>query len=332
MSGAITDISGIKVGHASDFEGITGCTILLCEQGAVAGVDQRGGGPGTREIALLNPVNHVEKVHAVILAGGSAFGLDAATGVMHYLEENKIGYQTGVAKVPIVPAAILFDLSIGDSQTRPDADMGYSACQNASTEAPEQGSVGAGTGATVGKMLGIQQGIKSGIGTASIEISGGITVGALVAVNAVGDIIDPNTGEIVAGARPIHKGPIKIGGAGFFADSLALMGGMVGRSLFSLADKANTVIGVVATNASFTKAEATKIAQMAQNGVVRCVRPANTMHDGDTMFALSLGKKKANVNIVGAYAAQAVQMAILNAITHARGLGGIPSISDLRED
>lgn len=332
MTGSITDISGIKVGHASDFEGITGCTVVLCEDGAVAGVDQRGGGPGSREIALLNPVNNVEKVHAVVLAGGSAFGLDAAGGVMRYLEENDIGYQTGVAKVPIVPSAILFDLAIGDSKARPDAEMGYAACQNASDTPPSQGSVGAGTGATVGKMLGIKQGIKSGIGTASINIGGGVTVGALVAVNAVGDVIDPGTGKIIAGARPIQKGPIKIGGDGFFADSLSLMGSMVGRSLFSIADKANTVIGVVATNASFTKAGATKIAQMAQNGVVRCIRPANTMHDGDTMFALSLGKKKANINIVGAYAAQAVQMAILNAITHAKSLGDIPAISDFQDE
>lgn len=332
MSSGITDISGIKVGHASDFEGITGCTVVLCEQGAVAGVDQRGGGPGTREIALLDPVNHVDKVHAIVLAGGSAFGLDAASGVMRYLEDQKIGYQTGVARVPIVPSAILFDLGIGDPKARPDAQMGYTACQNASSQPPEQGSIGAGTGATVGKMLGIQQGIKSGIGTANIEIGGGVTVGALVAVNAIGDVIDPSTGKIVAGARPIRKGPIKIGGEGFFADSLTLMGSMVGRSLLSMADRANTVIGVVATNAAFDKSGATKIAQMAQNGVVRCVRPANTMYDGDTMFALSLGKKKANINIVGAYAAQAVQIAILNAVSHATGLGGIPAIADFETE
>ncbi len=332
MNGAITDIPGIKVGHASDFEGITGCTVVLCEDGAVAGVDQRGGGPGTREIALLNPVNNVQQVHAIVLAGGSAFGLDSAGGVMQYLEEHNIGYQAGVAKVPIVPAAILFDLAIGDPKTRPDAEMGYTACLNATDEPPAQGSVGAGTGATVGKLLGPKQGVKSGIGTASIEIGGGVTVGALVAVNAIGDIIDPDTGKIIAGARSIQKGPIKIGGDGVFADSLSLMKSLVGRSFFSLADKANTVIGVVATNAGFDKAGVTKIAQMAQNGVVRCVRPANTMHDGDTMFALSLGKKKANINIVGAYAAQAVQMAILNAITHANGLGGIPAISDLQEE
>lgn len=332
MSSGITDISGIKVGHASDFERITGCTVVLCEQGAVAGVDQRGGGPGTREIALLDPVNHVDKVHAIVLAGGSAFGLDAASGVMRYLEDQKIGYQTGVARVPIVPSAILFDLGIGDPKARPDAQMGYTACQNASSQPPEQGSIGAGTGATVGKMLGIQQGIKSGIGTANIEIGGGVTVGALVAVNAIGDVIDPSTGKIVAGARPIRKGPIKIGGEGFFADSLTLMGSMVGRSLLSMADRANTVIGVVATNAAFDKSGATKIAQMAQNGVVRCVRPANTMHDGDTMFALSLGKKKANINIVGAYAAQAVQIAILNAVSHATGLGGIPAIADFETE
>jgi L-aminopeptidase/D-esterase-like protein len=325
---SINDISGIKVGHATDLEGITGCTVILCEAGAVAGVDQRGGGPGSREIALLNPVNHVEKVHAVMLSGGSAFGLDAAAGVMKYLEENKIGYQTGVAKVPIVPAAILFDLNIGDPQTRPDAKMGYQACENATSDPPEAGSVGAGTGATVGKLLGMGQAMKSGIGNASIEIGNGVKVGAIVAVNAVGDVIDPDTGKIIAGVRSLKKGPLKIGSDDFFADSLHIMKTMAGRVFFNLAERANTVIGVVATNAGFSKSEATKIAQMAQNGVVRTIRPANTMHDGDTMFALSTGKRKANVNIVGSFAAQVVQQAILNALFSAFSLGGIPSISD----
>jgi len=326
---SITEIPGIKVGHATDLEAITGCTVVLCEDGAVAGVDQRGGGPGTREIALLDPVNNVQEVHAVLLAGGSAFGLDAAAGVMRYLEERDIGYQTGAARVPIVPAAILYDLNIGDAKRRPDADMGYLACQNATSAAPEQGSVGAGTGASVGKLLGMGQATKAGIGTASLEISGGVKVGAIVAVNAVGDVLDPNTGQIVAGARSIQKGPLKIGEESLFADSLTIMQGLVGRALFSLAERANTVIGVVATNASFDKAEMTKIARMAQNGVVRCCRPANTMHDGDTIFALSAGKKKANVNIVGAFAAQAVQQAILNAIVTADSLGGVPALRDL---
>lgn len=327
---SITEIPGIKVGHATDLEAITGCTVVLCESGAVAGIDQRGGGPGTREIALLNPVNNVQKVHAVLLSGGSAFGLDAAAGVMRYLEENGIGYQTGAARVPIVPAAILYDLNIGDAKRRPDAEMGYQACQNASSQSPKQGSVGAGTGASVGKLLGMGQATKAGIGTASLEISGGVKVGAIVAVNAVGDVLDPKTGQIIAGARSVRRGPLKIGEEGKFADSLNIMKGLVGRALFSLAERANTVIGVVATNASFDKAGITKVAQMAQNGVVRCCRPANTMHDGDTIFALSSGKKKANINIVGAFAAQAVQQAILNAIETAESLGGVPALRDLK--
>ena len=329
MSGSITDIKGIKVGHASDFDGITGCTVILCEKGAVAGVDQRGGGPGTREIALLDPINNVEKVHAVLLAGGSAFGLDAASGVMKFLEEKDIGYQTGFAKIPIVPAAILYDLNIGNPKSRPTPEMGYQACKNASASTPTQGSVGAGTGATIGKLLGIEQAVKAGIGTASISIGGGVIVGAIIAVNAIGDVIDPSLGEIVAGVRPLRKGPVKIGGESLFANSLDLMSSMDGRALFSLADRANTVIGVVATNAAFNKAATTKLAQMAQNGVVRCIRPAHTMHDGDTIFGLSIGKKKANINIVGAFAAQAVQIAILNAIYHASSLGGVPALEDL---
>lgn len=329
MTDSITDIAGIKVGHASDFEGITGCTVVLCESGAVAGVDQRGGGPGTREIALLNPVNHVEKVHAILLAGGSAFGLDAASGVMQYLEENNIGYQTGHARVPIVPAAILYDLNIGDPKSRPTPALGYSACKHASTQKPDQGSIGAGTGATVGKILGMSQATKSGIGTASISIGGGVIVGALVAVNAIGDVIDPGVGKIIAGIRTKdHKGTGDPSEPKFL-DTLELMKSLVGRTIFQMAEKANTVIGVVATNAKFDKATTTKLAQMAQNGLVRSIRPANTMHDGDTFFALSTGKKNANINIVGAFAAQAVQKAILNAILHASTQGGVPAVSDL---
>jgi len=329
MTGVITDIEGIKVGHASDFNGLTGCTVILCEKGAVAGVDQRGGGPGTREISLLNPVNHVEKIHAVLLAGGSAFGLDAAGGVMEYLEKNNIGYQTGYAKIPIVPAAILYDLNLGSPKSRPTSAMGYQACENASGNAPEEGSVGAGTGATVGKLLGMQQAIKSGIGTASISIGGGVKVGAIVAVNAIGDIIDPAQGKIIAGARTSTIDAHKIDREDIFANSMDVMHSMADRTLFSLAERENTVIGVVATNAKFDKANATKLAQMAQNGVVRCVRPANTMHDGDTIFALSTGRKEANINIVGAFSAQAVQIAILNAIYKSQSLGGLPAYSDL---
>jgi L-aminopeptidase/D-esterase-like protein len=330
MTDSITDIPGIKVGHASDFEGITGCTVVLCKKGAVAGVDQRGGGPGTREIALLNPVNHVEKVHAVMLAGGSAFGLDAASGVMRFLEDNNIGYQTGVAKIPIVPAAILYDLNIGDPKVRPTPEMGYLACTNALGSSPDQGSIGAGTGATVGKLMGMNRATKSGIGCASIDLGGGVKVGAIVAVNAIGEVIDPGNGNIIAGVR-VNKATVFEQGKPVFSEALQIMKSIVGKTLLGLAEKANTVIGVVATNAKFDKAACTKLAQMAQNGLVRTIRPANTMHDGDTIFALSTGKKKANINIVGAFAAQAVQRAILNAVLEATSLGGIPAISELAE-
>ena len=329
MENSITDIPGIKIGHSQDLEGITGCTVILCEKGATGGVDQRGGGPGTRETDLLKPTNNVEKVHAVLLAGGSAFGLDAASGVMRYLKEKGIGYNAGVAKVPIVPAAILFDLNIGSPDAFPDAEMGYLACQKATSKPPAQGSVGAGTGATVGKLLGMGQATKTGIGTASVEVSGGVRIGAIVAVNAVGDVIDPSTNQIVAGVRSLHKGPISIGGEAMFADALEILRGQVGRTLLALASSQNTVIGVVATNAKLTKAHTNKLAQMAQNGVVRAIRPAHTMHDGDTIFALATGAKKADINIVGAFAAQVVTQAILNAVNAATSLGDIPAASDL---
>jgi L-aminopeptidase/D-esterase-like protein len=313
MKNSITDIPGIKVGHAQDLEAITGCTVVLCEKGATAGVDQRGGAPGTRETDLLKPTNHVEKVHAIMLSGGSAFGLDSASGGMRYLKEKNIGYDAGVAKVPIVPAAILFDLNIGSPDIWPDAEMGYQACQNASSSPPTQGSVGAGTGATVGKLLGMGQATKGGIGTASMEIGAGVIVGAIVVVNAVGDVVDPAANQIVAGVRSLKKGPLKIGGEGLFADSLEILRGFIGRTALGIASRQNTVIGVVATNAKLRKAHTNKLAQMAQNGVVRAIRPAHTMHDGDTMFALATGQKKVDVNIVGAFAAQVVTQAILNA-------------------
>jgi L-aminopeptidase/D-esterase-like protein len=330
LHNTITDIPGIKVGHAQDLDAITGCTVVICEKGAIPGVDQRGGGPATHETDILKPINHETiKAHAILLSGGSAYGLNAASGVMRYLEERDIGYETMVAKVPIVPTASIFDLNIGSSEVRPTAEMSYSACENASSQPPAQGTVGVGTGATVGKILGMGCATKGGVGTASMEISGGVLVGALVAVNAVGDVIDPSTNEIIAGARSLEKGPVKIGGDGVFADTLDIMKGLVGRTIFSLASRANTVIGVVATNADLSKPYTTKVAQMAMNGVVRCIRPANTMHDGDTIFALSTGKKKADVNIVGAYAAQVVQEAILNAVRSATSIGGIPSITEI---
>jgi L-aminopeptidase/D-esterase-like protein len=327
---AITDVPGVMVGHADDAQAMTGCTVVLCMDGAVGGVDQRGGAPGTRETDLLRPSHLVQKIHAVLLAGGSAYGLDAAAGVMRYLEERDIGHDTMIAKVPIVPAAILFDLGLGKSDVRPDAAMGYLACQNATPDRPQEGNVGAGMGASVGKILGMAGAMKSGIGSASIDLGGGIIVGAIIAVNALGDVVDPQTGDILAGARPAKVGPIKVGGDGPFADTLAAMKSMVGKTALRFATKSNTVIGVVATNALLDKEEVNKVAQMAQDGVARAVRPAHTMYDGDTLIALATGKKKADVNLVGAYGAEAVARAIVNAVRKAEGAGGLPAAVNLQ--
>jgi len=327
LNNTITDVSGIEVGHAQDDEALTGCTVIICRKGAVAGVDVRGGAPGTRETDLLNPVNLVEKVHAVLLAGGSAYGLDAASGVMRYLEEQNIGFNVGVAKVPIVPAAILFDLAVGKPDVRPDAEMGYRAASAASLDFSEEGNVGAGTGASVGKILGAKTAMKTGLGTASME-SNGVVVGAIVAVNAWGDVIDLKSGEIVAGARSTSVGPLKIGSQGYFANTLEMMKSFVGRTAVGVATKSNTVIGVVATNAKLTQAEATKVAQMAQDGPARTIRPAHTMLDGDTIFALATGEKKADVSTVGAFAAEVVAEAILRAAQKAAPAGGLPGLSE----
>ena len=325
FNNAITDVPGIEVGQAQDDEALTGCTVILCRKGAVAGVDVRGGAPGTRETDLLNPVNLVEKVHAILLAGGSVYGLDAASGVMRYLEEQGIGFNTGVAKVPIVPAAILFDLNVGRPDVRPDAEMGYHATSTASKEVPQEGNVGAGTGASVGKILGMKTTMKAGIGTASMEANG-VIVGAIVAVNAWGDVVDPKSGEIVAGARSTKLGPLKLGQDSYFANTLEMMKTALGRTAVGMATKANTVIGVVATNAKLTQAETTKVAQMAQDGMARTIRPAHTMLDGDTIFALSTGGKKADVSTVGAFAAEVMAEAILRAAWTAAPAGGLPGL------
>jgi L-aminopeptidase/D-esterase-like protein len=287
-------------------------------------VDVRGGAPGTRETDLLNPVNLVEKVHAIVLAGGSAFGLDAASGVMKFLEEQNIGFNTGVTKVPIVPSAILYDLNLGRADVRPDSAMGYKAAASASSSAPAEGNVGVGTGASVGKMFGLALATKSGVGTASMSIGGGVTVGALVAVNAWGDVVDSQTGEIVAGLRSGKVGPLRVGGKSHFADTLAMMRKPLGRGLLGFASRANTVIGVVATNAKLTKAGATKVAQMAQDGFARTMRPAHTMLDGDAIFALSTGARKADVTTVGAFAAEVMVEAVLRAVRSAGSAGGLP--------
>ena len=303
----LTDVHGIEVGHAQDHESLTGCTVILCRKGAVAGVDVRGSAPGTRETDLLDPINLVQKVHAIVLSGGSAFGLEATTGVVRYLEEQEIGFDMRTAKVPIVPAAILYDLDIGQAAVRPDSAMGYLAASQASSAPPAEGNVGAGTGASVGRMRGMKYAMKSGLGTWSINIHG-VIIGALVAVNAVGDIVDPKTGTKIAGLRS--------------GSTLDWMKKGQARS----AKQSNTVIGVVATNAKLNKAAATKVAQMAQDGLAQSIRPAHTMFDGDTIFALATGEKKADVSMVGAFAAEIMAEAIVRAVKMAKSAGGLPGL------
>ena len=317
---SITDVAGIRVGHFTDTRRPTGCTVILTEEGAVAGVDVRGAAPGTRETDLLDPINTVQVVHAIMLSGGSAFGLDTATGAMRYLEERGSGFNVGVARVPIVPAAILFDLGVGDAKIRPDAEAGYKACKAAATTAPAEGNVGAGAGATVGKLFGMSRAMKSGIGTSAIKLEG-ITVGAIVAVNAVGDIFDPATGKTIAGART--------------KDGKSLMNSMAallrGEPLPPMLAGTATTIGVVATDVVLTKAQTTKVAQMAQDGLARAINPVHTAYDGDTIFALATSKssKPANVTLIGALAAEAMAQAVVRAVRAARGIPGLPGPSDL---
>ncbi len=325
----ISNISGIRIGQEQNNKALTGCTVIIAEDGAVGGVDQRGGSPGTRETDLLRPMHMVENIHAVLLTGGSAFGLNAATGVMKYLEENKIGFNTGVIPVPIVPAAVLFDLAIGDPSIRPDLQMGYQACINASTESPMQGNYGAGCGATVGKIFGMLSAMKSGIGQAALEISSGVFVGAIVAVNAFGDVVDPSSGDILAGARPVQKGPLKLGGKNKFANTLDVLRTFTGQTIMKFASSQNTTIGAVITNARLTKEEANKVAQMAQNGLALTINPAHTMMDGDTLFTMATGKKKIDVNIIGAFAPIVVAQAIINAVTFALPEAGLPAYTNL---
>jgi L-aminopeptidase/D-esterase-like protein len=318
--GSITDVSGVKVGHFTDSRRPTGCTVILTEEGATAGVDVRGAAPGTRDTELLNPINTVQTVHAIMLAGGSAFGLEAASGAMRYLEEHGIGFDMRVARVPIVPAAILFDLSVGDAKIRPDSEAGYKACKAAAATPPAEGNVGAGAGATVGKLFGMSRAMKSGIGTSCIKLNG-IKVGAIVAVNAIGDVFDPSNGKLVAGART--------------KDGKALVNSMAsilrGEALPPALEGAATTIGVVATDVVLTKTQASKVAQMAHDGLARTINPVHTAFDGDTIFALATGKssKTANLTLVGALAAEAVAQAVLRAVRAARSITGLPSAADL---
>jgi L-aminopeptidase/D-esterase-like protein len=312
-------IDGIRAGHAEDLEAATGCTVVISEAGATAGVDVRGGAPGTRETDLLDPVNLVQKVHAILLAGGSAFGLDAAAGVMQYLEERKIGFDVRVTRVPIVCGAVLFDLTVGDHRVRPDREMGYQACLNAGTKPLRQGSVGAGTGASVGKILGMERAMKGGLGSCALQVEG-LQVGALVAVNCLGDVVDPLTGEKLAG-------PLGDDGR-TMADTEEIM-------IRSFAEKkdlfgGNTTIGVVATNAVLTKAQAAKLASMAQNGYARTMRPAHSMVDGDTIFALATGRIEADLSVVGLLAARVMERAVVAAVKSAESLCGLKCYADIR--
>jgi len=311
----LTDIPGVRVGHVSDFQAITGCTAILCPQGAVAGVDIRGSASGTEETPALDPGHVTTQIHAILLAGGSAFGLEAASGVRRYLEHQGVGFDTGAAKVPIVPAAILYDLAIGKADVRPTAAMGEAAAAAATADAVKEGSVGAGTGATVGKILGMRQAMKSGVGTFTVTLPGEVMVSSLAVVNAFGDVRDPATGKILAGARKTPDGAD-------FADTQERMkrgttGGFAAR---------NTTLVVVATNARVTKVQAGKLAQQAGLGMARTIFPVNTMFDGDIVFALSLGDRQADINVLGVAAAEAVAESIVRAVKLAKTLGGVPGL------
>lgn len=318
----ITDVEGVKVGHSTNLEAATGCTVILCEDGAVGGVDVRGPSPGTRETDLLRPTYNVNVVHAILLSGGSAFGLDAASGVMRYLEERDIGYQAGDVKVPIVPAAILYDLRMITNKVRPGPEDGYAACESASREPVEEGSVGAGTGATVGKVMGYDRGVKGGIGTSSIHLGDGLVVGAITAVNAIGGVYEHRTGALVAGPRNPDSG--------LMLDSLELMTSPNFKRP-QVVPGTNTTIGVVATNARLTKEQANKLASSSHDGLAMAVRPAHLMGDGDVIFGLATGKHEPEVelNRILAAAAVCVSDAIVRAIRMATGLGGIPCIGEL---
>ncbi|HMO46051.1 MAG TPA: P1 family peptidase [Rubrivivax sp.] len=328
--GAITDVPGLAVGHFTDTRRPTGCSVLLCPQGAVAGVDVRGAAPGTRETDLLRPDNLVEQVHAVLLTGGSAFGLDAAGGVMRWLEERGHGLQVGPAtgagpaarpvRVPIVPAAVLFDLWLGDARIRPDAAAGYAACEAARCEPPAQGNVGAGAGATVGKLFGVEHAMMGGIGTASLTL-GAFTVGALVAVNPSGDVIDPASGRVLAGTRGA-------GGRPRSAAQAIAAGELPPRAIAGMA----TTIGIVATDAALSKAQANKLATMAHDGLARCIDPVHTMSDGDTLFALATGGsgRPGDMTVLGTLAATVTARAVLNAVRAAAGLR-VPDLPAARE-
>ncbi|WP_066507121.1 P1 family peptidase [Abyssisolibacter fermentans] len=318
-NGYLTDVKGIKVGHAQSDQGITGCTVIICPEGAVAGVDVRGSAPGTRETDLLKPENLVDKIHGIALAGGSAYGLDCASGMMKYLEDNDIGFDVGVTKVPIVCGAVIFDLLIGDYTIRPDYDMGYEACKNASYDENRQGCIGGGTGATVGKILGANNAMKSGLGSVSINV-GDLWVAALIITNSFGDVFDFESGKILAGVYD-YKENRQLNTYNIMKKNKQLQG-------FSMK---NTTIGVVATNAKLNKAQANKIAQMAHNGLARTINPIHTMFDGDTIFSIATGKVEADINLIGTMGAEAVAKAVNNSIKSACSCNDILSYKDINK-
>jgi len=325
--GAITDVAGIEVGHFSDTRRPTGCTVIIAREGAVAGVDVRGAAPGTRETDLLAPGNLVQQVHAVMLAGGSAWGLAAAEGAMRWLEERGVGMDVRFGTLPIVPAAVLFDLPMGDARIRPDAAAGYAACEAAGRDAPAEGNVGAGTGALVGKLFGVQRAMKGGIGTASVTV-GGVTVGALIAVNSLGDVIDPDTALPVAGARTED-------GRALLDTRRALLRGDLPKPLLA---GTNTTIGVIATDAVLTKVQANRLATVAHDGLARAINPVHTMSDGDTLFALATGRVPLaadgpGMTVLSTMAAEVAARATLRAVLAARSVTvgelHIPSAAEL---
>lgn len=309
--GSITRVAGIEVGHFTDSRRPTGCTVIIARDGAVAAVDVRGAAPGTRETDLLQPGNLVEQVHAIMLAGGSAWGLDAASGAVRWLEEQGIGYDVGVGRLPLVPAAVLFDLLVGDARIRPDAHAGYQACTAASRKRPAEGNVGAGAGAAVGKLFGMERAMKGGVGTACITV-GGVTVGALIACNAVGDVCDPNTGQVVAGAR-------RANGKHLLDTRRALLRGRLPAPLLA---GSNTTIGVIATDAVLSRPQAQRLAVMGHDGLARAINPVHTPFDGDTLFALATGKSGQSLSLVllGTLAAEVTARAALRAVLAAQNL------------
>ena len=327
MNGTLTDVAGIEVGHYTDTHNATGCTAVLARAGAVGGVDVRGPAPGTRETDLLRAENSVERIHGIVLSGGSAYGLAAASGVMRFLEAEGVGHRVGQFVVPIVPAAILFDLGMGESGVRPGEDQGIAAAEDASSGAVEQGSVGAGTGATVGKALGRGAAMKGGIGSASMDLGGGIVLAALVAVNAVGGIVEPSTGEIIAGPRDE---------AGTVRDSIAIYAdpayGAQAPGDRRPQPLGNTTLGIVATTAALTSGQANRLAAVAHDGLALAIRPCHTLHDGDTVFTLATGAVDAPDEVPRLYALAptVVARAIVNAVTNATSLHGVPSVSEVR--